>query len=224
MSRVAQSRRGAGYFMARAQMLDAAGKGDDAINSIDEAIQASPNRADLYWQAAVLLSRNGRGPEALQLLDRGAKILPQDPQIPLVKATLLEAAGQSEAAEHLLNQIQRRSPEGSALWVARGIILSSHGQFENARRALETAVTLGARSPEAFYYLADSTMRSAPDRTADVEAAIRNALKLAPEDQWIKALAHQIANRQGDSKTPQESPIAAPDPHRLFHTRPPQDW
>ena len=47
-------------------------------------------------------------------------------------------------AEHLLDKIQRRWPEGGAVWVARGIILAAHRHFEEARRALDTAVSLGA--------------------------------------------------------------------------------
>jgi predicted Zn-dependent protease len=192
----------------------------------------------LYWQAAVLLNRNGHAPEALQLLDRAEQILPQDPQIPLLRATLLESAGQTGDAEHLLDKIQRRWPERGAVWVARGIILAAHRHFEEARRALETAVSLGARSPEAWFYLADATVRSAPDRIGDAEAAVGEALKLAPEDPWIQTLAGQIAYKKGDYKTAAErqqnavrlrkdSPdkgAEAPDPGKLFQTRPPQDW
>jgi predicted Zn-dependent protease len=137
---------------------------------------------------------------------------------------------------------------------------------------LETAVSLGARSPEALFYLADTTIRSAPDRIGDAEAAVREALKLAPEDPWIQTLAGQIAYKKGDYKTAAErqqnairlrprsieahkdlarsytalgrkqeaqaqTDIAqaiqkdstdkaaeAPDPGKLFETRPPQDW
>jgi len=272
VDRVAKSRRIADYHLARAQMLDASGKAGDAIAALDRAIHAAPGRADLYWQAAVFLNRHGHAPEALQLLDRAEQILPQDPQIPLLRATLLESAGQTEYAEHVLDKIQRRWPEGGAVWVARGIILAAHRHFEEARRALETAVSLGARSPEALFYLADTTIRSAPDRIGDAEAAVREALKLAPEDPWIQTLAGQIAYKKGDYKTAAErqqnairlrprsieahkdlarsytalgrkqeaqaqTDIAqaiqkdstdkaaeAPDPGKLFETRPPQDW
>jgi Flp pilus assembly protein TadD len=156
--------------------------------------------------------------------------------------------------------------------VARGVILAAHRHFEEARRALETAVSLGARSPEAWFYLAESTIRSAPDRTGDAEAAVREALKLAPQDSGIQTLAGQIAYQKGDFKTAaerqrkaiqlrpgsaeahrelaqsyaalgrkqdaqaekeiaqameKESPDKgdeAPDPGRLFRTRPPQEW
>ena len=272
LNRVPESRWNADYYLARAQMLDASGNAGDAMAALDRAILAAPGRPDLYWQAAVFLNRNGHAPEALKLLDRAEQILPPDPQIPLLRATLLESAGQTEDAEHLLDKIQRRWPEGGAVWVARGIILAAHRHFEEARRALETAVSLGARSPEAFFYLADSTVRSAPGRIGDAEAAVREALKLAPEDPWIQTLAGRIAYQKGDYLTAAErqqnairlrpgsveahrdlaqsytalgrkqeaqaqkaiaqaiqkdSPdqgAEAPDPGKLFQTRPPQDW
>jgi tetratricopeptide (TPR) repeat protein len=201
MDRVTPARRNADYYFARAQMLDESGKSADAFAAMEQAIKGSPRRADLYWQAAVLLSRNRRGTEALQLLDRAAQTLPQDPQIPLVKATLLERAGQTADAERLLDTIQHRWPEGSAVWVARGIIQAAHEHFDEARRALETAVALGARSPEALFCLADAIVRSAPDRMDDAEAAVATALRLAPEDSWLAELAGRIAFRKGDYKS-----------------------
>ncbi|HXB73485.1 MAG TPA: tetratricopeptide repeat protein [Candidatus Acidoferrales bacterium] len=272
LERVPESRRNADYYLARAQMLDASGKAADAMAALERAIHAAPGRAELYWQGAVFLNRNGHAPEALQLLDRAEQILPQDPQIPLLRATVLESAGQAEDADHLLDKIQRRWPERSAVWVARGIFLAAQRHFEEARRALETAVSLGARSPEAWFYLADTTVRSAPDRIGDAEAAVGEALKLAPEDPWTQTLAGQIAYKKGDYKTAaerqqnairlrpgwigahqdlaqsytalgrkqeaqaqqeiaqairKESPdkgAEAPDPGKLFRTRPPQDW
>lgn len=272
LDRMAQPRRNAEYYFARAQMLDSIGKPAEAISAIEQAIGASPARSDLYWQAAVLLNRNGRAPEALKLLDQAAQALPEDPQIPLVKATLLEQAGQTAEAERLLDTIQHRWPEVSAVWVARGIIQAAHGQCEEARRILGTALTLGARSPEAFFYLADCTLRSAPDRLDDAEAAIARALRLAPDDAWVAELGGRVANRRGDYKTaveregtavrlrarwaePHDSlaqayealgqkseaqaekriadgirkemkgkAATAPDPAKLFLTRPPQDW
>jgi tetratricopeptide (TPR) repeat protein len=272
LDRVAEPHRNADYYLARAQMLDVSGKAGDAMAALDRAIHDAPRRPDLYWQAATFLNRNGQTPEALQLLDRAEQMLPQESQIPLVRATLLESSGHTEEAEHLLDRIQRRWPEGGAVWVARGVILAAHSHFEEGRRALETAVSLGARSPEAWFYLAESTIRSAPDRTGDAEAAVREALKLAPEDSWIQTLAGQIEYQKGDFKTAaerqrkaiqlrpgsaeahrelaqsyaalgrkqdaqaekeiaqameKESPgkgDEAPDPGRLFRTRPPQEW
>ena len=99
-----------------------------------------------------MLLRNGRTPEALRLLDGAA-----DPEILVMKALVMELAGQSAEAEKLLNEIQNRRPEWFAVWVARGMIFAAHKQPAEARQALETAIALGARSPEVRDVLAGKT-------------------------------------------------------------------
>jgi tetratricopeptide (TPR) repeat protein len=128
--------------IANAQVLDAAGQHDDAIAAMRQALAGANLRVDVCWQAAGLLARNRRVPEALQLFD-GAT----DPEMLLMKAVLLELAGQSAAAGNLLSDVQNRRPEWFAVWVARGVMLAAHNQGSESRRALETALALGARSP-----------------------------------------------------------------------------
>jgi protein SCO1 len=201
MDRVPESRRSGDYYLARAQMLDASGKADEAASALDQALHAAPQRPDLYRQAAVVLVKNGRLTEALGLLDQAARILPQDREIPLLKATTLERAGRTPDAERLLDEIQNRWPEWHAVWVAQGVILATHRHFQEARHALDTAVALGARSPEAYYYLADSILHSAAGPIDGAEAAIQHALRQAPDDPWMLALAGRIAFAKGDYQT-----------------------
>ena len=201
MDLVPESERSGDYYLARAQMLDAAGRSGDAASALSRALGAAPTRPDLYQQAAGLLIRNGQTFEALQMLDRAARVLPRNREILLMKTITLELARQTGAAENLLKQIQNRWPEWHAGWVAQGIFLGTRGRLEEARRALETAVTLGARSPEVYYCLADLTLRSAPKSIGAAEAAARQALKLAPEDPWIHYLAGRIAFEKGEYAT-----------------------
>jgi tetratricopeptide (TPR) repeat protein len=133
--------------IATAQVLDAEGQHEEAIAALRKALAGPPPRADLrndvYWQAAGLLVRNRRIPEALRLFEGAV-----DPEMLLMKAVLLELAGQSAEANNLLNEVQNRRPEWFAVWVARGAMLAAHDRSSEARQALETAVALGARSPE----------------------------------------------------------------------------
>jgi tetratricopeptide (TPR) repeat protein len=135
--------------LATAQILDAAGQHEEAIAALRQAVAGAPPRTDVYWQAAGLLVRNHRIPEALHLFERAA-----DPEMLLMKAVLLELAGQSAEAGNLLNEVQNRRPEWFAVWVARGMMLAAHDQTSEARQSLETAVALGARSPEVRNVLA----------------------------------------------------------------------
>jgi tetratricopeptide (TPR) repeat protein len=129
--------------LATAQVLDAAGQHVEAIAALKQALAGAPPRADVYWQAAGLLLSNHRIPEAIGLFDHAA-----DPEMLLMKAVLLELAGRSAEAGNLLNEVQNRRPEWFAVWVARGFMLAAHNQSGEARHTLETAVALGARSPQ----------------------------------------------------------------------------
>jgi predicted Zn-dependent protease len=201
LDHVPEAARGGDYYLARAQMLDASGKPADAAAALEQALRAAPKRADLYWQTAVFLVGNGKAAEALRLLDQAARDLPGEREIPLAKAVALELSGQTAAAGDLLKEIQGRWPEWPAGWVARGVVLGTHGSFEEARQALETAISLGARSPETWYYLADSALRSTPKRIDAAEKAAAQALKLAPADPWVQALAGRVAFEKGDFAT-----------------------
>jgi tetratricopeptide (TPR) repeat protein len=129
--------------LAAAQVMDAAGRHADAIAAVQQALAGAPPRADVYWQAAGLLVRNRRIAEALGLFEHAT-----DAEMLLMKAVLLELAGQSEEAGNLLNDVQNRRPEWFAVWVARGMMAAAHNRPGEARQAAETAVALGARSPE----------------------------------------------------------------------------
>ena len=193
-------------------MLNASGKAEDAIAAMNRAIEASPKSPELYWQASVLLYRNERGADALELLSKAGQAMPLEPQIPVMRAALLELSGQTDEAMGLLDTIQHRWPELAAAWVARGMIHAAHARYAEARQALETAISLGARSPEVLAHLADS-LRSQPGHTAEAESAIQRALRLAPGDTWMQNLAAQI--RKGEANAEDR-----PDPRRLFQARP----
>ncbi len=188
LDRVPVSERDGDFYLAQAQMLGAAGRSQDAAAAIDQALRAAPTRSDLYQQAAAMLTSNGQAAEALRLLDRA----PPDREIFLAKATTMELAGRAQEADRLVNQGPNRWPEWPAAWVAQGIVLQSRGRFEEARQTLETAFALGAHSAEAWYALADCSLRSVPKRTDAADAAIRRALELAPDDPWIQSLAGRV--------------------------------
>jgi len=218
LDRVPPSRRAAGYHLARAQMLNASGKSADAIAEMNRAIDASPKQAELYWEAFVLLYRNDRGADALGLLTRAETAMPQEPQIPVLRAALLELSGQTSEAMRVLDTVQHRWPEQFAAWVARGMIYAAHARYAEAHQALATAVSLGARSPEALAHLADSNLRTQASDAGEAESAIQRAIRLAPGNPWILSLAAQI-RKDASAKT-----MDAPDPLRLFQSRPPREW
>ena len=207
LDRLPESERTADYSLARAQMLDASGKLQEVASAIDQALHAAPERPDLYRQAVALLAKQGSASAALRVIEEGARKLPEDREILLLKATTLEFASRPDDAGHLLSEVRNRWPEWPGVWLANGIILATHRHYEEARQALETAVALGARSPETYYFLADCTLRSG--RKDDAETLIKQALKLSPEDPWIQALAGRIAIERGEYQVAVERERAA---------------
>jgi tetratricopeptide (TPR) repeat protein len=226
LDRVPASDRGGDYYLAKAQMLDASGKPQEAIAAIELGVKAEPARPDLYWQAAVLMMANQRAADALQLLDQAAKAMPQEAQVPVIRAAILELAGKTADARQLLNDTQHRWPEVAAVWVAQGIIAAAHEQADAARKILETAVALGGHSAELYYALAQTSLRAGPEHIDAAESAIEQALKLVPDDVQAKTLGGRIAAiRSAAARSmPPESRDEMVNPAKLFLVKPPQDW
>jgi tetratricopeptide (TPR) repeat protein len=193
LDKITPTPKGSGYYLARAEMLDASGQFEDAVATMNRALRETPKQPELYRQAAFLLIKNNRISEAIDLLEQGSRILNNSPEILLTKATTLELGRKTAEAERLLNEIQNRWPEWPSAWLAHGIILETYKRYDEARQMIETAVMLGARGGEAYFYLAESTLYTSPDRIEDAEKAIQQALPLAPDDPWVHALAGRIA-------------------------------
>jgi tetratricopeptide (TPR) repeat protein len=138
--------------IATAEVWDASGQHEEAITALRRAFVGAPPRSDIYWQAAGLLVRNGRISDALRLFEQAA-----DAEMLLMKAMLLELDGQNAEAGKLLTEVQERRPEWFAVWVTRGMVLAGQKRTGEARQAMETAVALGARSPEVRDLLAGKT-------------------------------------------------------------------
>lgn len=189
---IPESQRPGDYYLARGQMLDAAGNTSDAIAAFEKAIDNSPNRLDLYEQAAVFLTRHGRAETALKLIDKGIQSQPNDPNLLLLKSAAFAAIPRTDAAEAVLKDIEKRWPEWAPAYITYGILLEGQKRAEDAKHQLETAADLGGSSPELYLYLARATLDAAPDRIDDADKAIRQALALDPVDPWIQGTAGRI--------------------------------
>ncbi|HEY2015419.1 MAG TPA: tetratricopeptide repeat protein [Bryobacteraceae bacterium] len=216
MERIPEAERGGDYYLARAKRLEAAGKSPDAAAAFERALRTAPDRPDLYLDATAFRITNGDAAEALRTIGDAARRMPDNREILLRQATTLEFAHRQEEAGRALEEIQGRWPEWPAVWMARGMIFHSHQRYEEARQALETAVALGARGAETYYYLADATLRSGPEHHGAAETLIQEAVKVAPDDPWIQALAGRIAVEGGQYRLAEERLRAAIRMHPGF--------
>lgn len=180
-------------YLLKAQIQDALGRFEDAVDSLNAAFQRAPTRGDLYFWASLFLIKHNRDRQALQLLDQATGIVPDDPALLLTKATALELVRRTGEAEDLLKTIQLRWPEWGRTYLIRGIIQATHRNPEEALQSIQTAIALGERTSSAYYYLADVTRSARPDDREAARRAISEALRLDPEDASSHALAGKIA-------------------------------
>lgn len=209
LDRSSPTDRNGDYYLVRAQMLDALGKVQDAIDSLNRGLRAEPTRPDLYLQSSLFLFNNKRYHETLELLQQANRAIPDNPELLLAQAIALETLSRNEECLKLLDRIQLRWPEWDRPYLIRGIILQDHGKNAEAKQMVETAMTLGNNSAHAYYYLALTTTITAPDDTASAEAAIARALKLDPDGPYIRVLAGKIAYWRDDYVTAVEHLSAA---------------
>jgi tetratricopeptide (TPR) repeat protein len=189
-----------------AAKLQAGGDVGGAWRKWEDALAMTPANPDLYQQAAAFLVQHGRAVDAVRLLDQALRRFPKDRQILLRRAAAAQLAGDGTAAEMTLAEIQRSWPEWQAGWALRGMILAATRRFEEAQKALETAIALGASDPELYFYLAKSAMNSGSRGQKIAEAAIREALRLAPDDPWIRDLAARVGVLQSKASQLSDDP------------------
>ncbi len=186
------------FFLLRAQLLDALGKPEQAAAALNRGFEASPTRADLYFQAALFLVKHGQARQMVDMLGRADRMVPDDPRLLLTRAIGFEMLREHEQALALLSQLELRSPTWYLPYEIQGIILTIRIRPAEAKPVLETAIALGADDAEAYFYLASATINS---NTEDVEAAqkaIAKALALDPQDPFTQSLAGRIAYLEKD--------------------------
>jgi tetratricopeptide (TPR) repeat protein len=144
LDRVPASARAGDYYLARAEILMADGKSQEAQAAIDQALRTAPQSADFYLYATAFLVRNKLDSQALRFLDQAAGALPGHREILLLRAAALDLLGRTADAERLFREIENRWPEWYPAWAAHGIVTKAHNEPEKAQRLLDTAKALGA--------------------------------------------------------------------------------
>jgi len=186
------------YFLLRAQMLDAMGHFEEAMDDLNRGFRANPIRPGLYLEAALFLIKNNRYRAAIDLLQQARRIVPDAPDLLLTEAIVYELLQQSPQAQEILTAIESRWPEWSFPYLINGIMLETRLKSAQAKPLLETAVALGERDFRAYYYLALATTHTNPDDAIGAQKAIDQALQLNPNDPYVQALAGKLAYGRKD--------------------------
>jgi superkiller protein 3 len=188
------------YFLLRAQILDAMKKPREAAAALDLGLRSSPTRPDLYLEAALFLIKHTQYQQAVNLLQKANSTVPDVPELMLTQAIAYELLQQPEEAQRLLTQLESRWPEWSLPYMVNGIQLEIRLKSAQAKPLLETAISLGAHDPNAYYYLASAITHVTPEDTDAAQNAIEQAVQLNPDDVYIRSLAGKISYIRRDYK------------------------
>lgn len=189
------------YYLLRAQILDLLGKMEEAVDALNRGIRAAPTRSDLYLQSAGFLIKHNLLHEALDLLDQASRVLPDDRELLLAQAVTLQLLRREMEAQALLSKIQAHWPEWNRAYVLSGILLEMQLKSAEARQTLESAIALGANTPELYYYETLAIMHTSPGDIDSAERAIDHALVLTSKDPYIFLLAGKISLAKKDYST-----------------------
>jgi tetratricopeptide (TPR) repeat protein len=97
--------------IARARLLEAAGKPAEAV----AALASAPQTPEIAWRETALLLRLNRPQDALAALDRA----PAGDDTAILKAAVLELSGRAAEAQPILADLERRRPEWPPLQAVR---------------------------------------------------------------------------------------------------------
>jgi tetratricopeptide (TPR) repeat protein len=177
------------YHLLRAQVLDSLGRPQEASLALNQGFQAAPTRADLYYQGTLFLLKHNQSEDAHRLIEQALRVVPDAPELLLTQAITLELLKKPEEAKKLLVKMQSRWPEWGLPYLIHGIILEIHLFSEEAKAQLNNAIVLGVNESAAYYYLALAIQHTTPEDTEGIRKALDQAIKLSPEDPYIRSLA-----------------------------------
>jgi len=186
------------YYLLRAQLLDAQGKVPEAAEALNQGMRAAPTRSALYLQAAGFLLKHRLYEKALALLQQASRILPDDRELLLARAVTFAVTTRDDDAQKILAAIQTRWPEWDRPYLLNGMILEIQLKSAEALPLLDTAIALGANTPEGYYYQALALTHARPNDVEAAHEAISRALALTPNDPYIFLLAGKISLARKD--------------------------
>jgi len=120
------------------EMLSRAGLDSEAILAFQQAVDAAPDRADLYFDLALAQLRAGQADGALATAQR-AQLLSDNADLQSLIGDLQEARGDSVAAAHSYQAAVSLAPDKEQYRLELGLELLKHGTFEPALTVFQEA-------------------------------------------------------------------------------------
>jgi tetratricopeptide (TPR) repeat protein len=178
------------------QVLGRAGKTDEALDELNQALRIQPDLPAALEEEGKLLGRLNRFEEALTTLDRAGKLEPGNPRVYFDRAEVLAMAGRHPDAVDQLRQAVALQP---GYWEAHyrlGVELAAEGDIRSAAEHFLETVKLNPN-----YYAGHLNLGVALAKLDKIEQAVgqfQETLRLDPHNQ--KAAEYLEALRATQSR------------------------
>jgi len=132
------------------------GKGE-AVTALREIIHQRKDFSPAYVALGTLLAGDRKAPEAVAVMEEGRANLPSNYEIYSHAIKFLSQAGRADDLLRLFNPGAFREMDyDSGIWVLAGLAHFQKKQLDEAVEALEKALSIDARDPQAHFFLGEA--------------------------------------------------------------------
>ncbi|WP_324780042.1 XrtA/PEP-CTERM system TPR-repeat protein PrsT [Thiobacillus sedimenti] len=195
------------------------GRKDDARKSLQHALQAAPDNADVHLALAQLALADKDPGQAMQELDETLRIDPRHRDSLLLKGDVLRTTGKPAEAAAVYREVLRLDPMHSGAHLALAGIAITENKLDDARQEVDSALKISPRSVQARYTRALIDFREKhTDRAHDEIASV---LKAAPDYLPALLLGGSIEYALGNPQMAETylNKVVAATPNNLYAVR-----
>lgn len=178
------------YHSNRGAELLRAGRGEEALNWLRQAVAIDPELSGAWVNLGVALRRSGDAESAESAYRRALEIDPEEASAYQNLAALLSLRGRYAESRELLalaTRVEKRNPYS---YLALGDISLAYGRLDEARRLFRKALHLDRQNPEALAALGMAAL--AGGNRTEARKWLRKAEALDRENERVKQLAGRL--------------------------------
>jgi Flp pilus assembly protein TadD len=180
--------------------LASAGRLDEALESLDQALALDPDVAHAQFLRGTFLGQEGRFGEAAAALERAVALSPRHVGARFKLALAYTQLGQDGQAEATLRQVLADEPTNARAWHNLATLAYRQRRLAEARALAQKATALEPDYAEAWNAL--GAIAIAAHRADEAIAALEHATALAPAHAQAfanLAIAYRLVNRGADA-------------------------
>ena len=139
---------------AAAVLLHQSGRDQEALQTIQHALQLAPGAANNWYLQSVLQARLRRLPDSIDSLQRAIALAPDQIHFHRDLALALHGLHRNAEALPVIERARDMQPDAAVLWTAHAAILSRLGRYQDAIVSSERALALDPDHADAKVNLA----------------------------------------------------------------------